>query len=93
MYKRQVLFSDREIQTAKQGGGTYELANSRMNDWSDALCIPCRISGGGELVSLVQCFLDLADIVHRMAAASNPPVPRELADVTQLITKLETALR
>ena len=87
-----VLFADREIETAKQSSGTYELSNSRMNDWSDAICIPCRISGGGELVNLVQCFLELADIVRRMAAAANPPVPRELADVTRLISKLETAL-
>lgn len=92
-----VLFSEREIESAKQVGGTYPLRYSRMHNLSDGVVVPFCISEGKARdltengVSLLQCFQDLAALVRNIALESTPSNALRAGEVLQLIQKIEDA--
>lgn len=86
-----VFFAKREIESAKQSSVEYNLKYKRMHDISDGFAYPICFSGGPANVSLVECFLDLAEIV-RSIAASDLATATQAAEAQALITKLRNVL-
>ena len=90
-----VIFAEREVESAKETGEVYELRYSRMHDIIDGFVIPFCFSNDSAQsvtngVSLIECFLELAEIVRATAVAV--PSPGQAAQAQALITKLENVL-
>ena len=92
-----VVFNDREIETSKNRTGVNPLAYSRMNNINDGIVIPVCVSrsSAGSVssgVSIIDCFLELAETTRRIALQSNPPQVQNAVAAQNIISKIEREL-
>jgi len=89
-----VLFSEREIESAKENAQPYELRYSRMHNLSDGVVVPLcfSIQGSRDVlggVSLIECFQELLSVTRMIALEA---APSRAPEVQAIISKLEGVL-